>query len=112
MSFVTRRLRDIDIVSTTNPGKTLGDVIEAIETNYQTAEKVFQPVTGDVNGTNKTFVIGESPDAGSVRFYVNGVLQNPGVGNDYEISGATITTASAPLALSVLWVNFKVTTPV
>jgi hypothetical protein len=112
MSFLNRRFRDVDIVSTTNPGKTIADIVVAIEINYQAAEKAFQPLAGAVDGNNNVFVIGEMPDEGSVRFYVNGVLQNPGVGNDYEILNATITTAIAPQALSVIWVSYKVTTPV
>lgn len=47
--------------------------------------------SGTINGTNPTFTLAATPTAGTETIYVNGVLQNVGSGNDYTISGATIT---------------------
>lgn len=52
--------------------------------------------TGTVNGSNTTFTLPATPWAGSVRLYLDGLLMEPGAGNDYTISGATITMLSAP----------------
>lgn len=47
--------------------------------------------TGLVDGTNVTYVLANVPKAGLEDVYVNGVLQEGGAGNDYTISGDTIT---------------------
>lgn len=46
---------------------------------------------GTVDGTNVTFTLANTPKTGLEDVYVNGVLQEAGAGNDYTISGATIT---------------------
>ena len=54
--------------------------------------------TGAVNGTNTSFVLANTPVVGSESVFLNGILQEPGVGNDYTISAATITYLTAPVA--------------
>lgn len=54
--------------------------------------------SGSVNGTNTVFTLGNVPITGSESVYLNGLLQEPGSGNDYTISGNEITFADAPLA--------------
>ena len=53
--------------------------------------------TGAVNGTNTSFVLANTPLVGSEEVYLNGILQEPGSGNDYTISAATITYLTAPV---------------
>lgn len=53
--------------------------------------------SGTVNGTNKIFVLANTPVSGSVTVYLNGVALTPGAGNGYTISGSTITTTVAPI---------------
>lgn len=52
---------------------------------------------GAVNGVNTTFTLASAPTAGSEELFLNGVLQEPGTGNDYTISSLTITYLAAPL---------------
>lgn len=47
--------------------------------------------SGTVNGSNDTFTIASTPLTGTVRVYLNGIRQKSGSGNDYQISGSTIT---------------------
>jgi hypothetical protein len=47
--------------------------------------------TGLVNGTNTAFTLANAPKPGTEDVYVNGILQEGGSGNDYTISGATLT---------------------
>ncbi len=62
-----------------------------------TASMVFNEVpAGLVNNSNTVFTLAFTPVVGTERLYVNGVRQKPGVGNDYTISGLTITFTSAP----------------
>jgi hypothetical protein len=53
--------------------------------------------SGTIDGTNATFTLANTPVAGSVRVYVNGVRMNAGAGNDYTISTATITFLSGAI---------------
>lgn len=57
---------------------------------------VRESPSGAVNGTNATFVLANTPTSGTESVFLNGILQEPGAGNDYTISGATITYLSAP----------------
>lgn len=50
---------------------------------------------GTINGSNVTFTLANTPTAGSEHIFLNGVLQDSG--DDYTISGATITMAVAPI---------------
>ena len=52
---------------------------------------VREAPSGTPNGVLTTFTLAATPVAGKEEVYVNGILQNSGTGNDYTISGATIT---------------------
>lgn len=52
--------------------------------------------SGLVNGSNTTYTLANTPVAGTEHVYLNGILQESGAGNDYTISGATITYLTAP----------------
>lgn len=58
---------------------------------------VRETPSGAINGSNAVFTLANTPLAGSESVFLNGLLQEPG-GEDYSISGATITFASAPIA--------------
>lgn len=62
--------------------------------------------TGAVNGTNTSFVLANTPVTGSEEVFLNGILQEPGVGNDYTISVATITYLTAPVTGDKVRVNY------
>lgn len=51
--------------------------------------------SGAINGSNVTYTLANTPVAGSDHVYVNGMLQEVGAGNDYTISGGTITMLTA-----------------
>jgi hypothetical protein len=74
-----------------------------------TTNFVFRQVpTGAIDSSNKIFTIANTPIAGTEQVYVNGVLQNAGSGNDYQISGATITfeTPATPQTGDVVLVSY------
>jgi hypothetical protein len=52
--------------------------------------------TGSINGANTTFTLANTPVVGTEQVFLNGILQEPGAGNDYTISGLTITYLAAP----------------
>ncbi len=63
--------------------------------------------TGAIDGTNTGFTLANTPVVGSEELYLNGILQEPGTGNDYAISGASITMASAPIAGDKIRVSYR-----
>jgi hypothetical protein len=52
--------------------------------------------TGTINGVNTSFTLAVAPVNSSLRLYLNGMLLEPGAGNDYTISSNTITMLFAP----------------
>lgn len=62
--------------------------------------------SGTVDGVNVTFTLAFTPASGSEHVYLNGVLQDVGGGNDYTISGPTITFAVAPVTGSKVRVSY------
>lgn len=63
--------------------------------------------TGLVNGANTTYTLANTPVTGSEHVYLNGILQEPGGGNDYTISSATITYLTAPLTGDKIRVSYR-----
>lgn len=63
--------------------------------------------SGSINGSNTTFTLANTPVTGSVHLYLNGYRQNAGSGNDYTISGSTITYLTAPLTGEVLLADYR-----
>jgi hypothetical protein len=57
---------------------------------------VRETPTGSINSSNVTFTLANTPVAGTEQVFLNGILQEPGAGNDYTIAGATITYLTAP----------------
>jgi hypothetical protein len=62
--------------------------------------------SGSVNGSNAVFTLANTPVAGTEQVFLNGLLQQEGAGNDYTISGDTITFVTAPETGWKLFVNY------
>jgi len=73
-------------------------------TGTTTLENIgLHAVTGTVNSVNKVFTLGITPVANQfVLVFLNGLVQNPGGGNDYTLSGNTVTFTVAPITSSVV----------
>lgn len=63
--------------------------------------------SGVIDGVNTAFTLSQAPVAGSEHVFLDGVLRNSGSGNDYTISGASITMSVAPPKESVLLVSYR-----
>jgi hypothetical protein len=98
---------------TANSGGTLGTTsitfqninVAAGLSNSNFADK--ETPTGAVNGSNTAFTLANTPVAGSEHIYLNGVLQESGAGNDYTITGASITMLTAPLTGEKIRVSYR-----
>jgi hypothetical protein len=63
--------------------------------------------TGNVNGINRVFILTQTPESQSEHLFLNGILQDPGVDEDYTISGSTITFVDAPLEGSRIRCSYR-----
>lgn len=54
--------------------------------------------SGTINGTNATFTLANTPanTSTALQLFLNGIRQRPGSGNDFTISGLTITMLNVP----------------
>lgn len=98
---------------TANQGGTLNTTavtFQQIQTSAGLQESNFvdkEIPSGSINGSNTSFSLANTPIAGSEHLYLNGILQESGGGNDYTISGASITMATAPLTGEKLRVSYR-----
>lgn len=63
--------------------------------------------SGSVNGSNVIFTLANTPVSGTEEVFLNGLLQEPGAGNDYTISTGTITYLTAPATGDRLRVSYR-----
>ncbi len=63
--------------------------------------------TGTVNGSNTAFTLANTPKSGTLKVYVNGQRMQSGSGNDYTLSGVTITFTTAPPTNSVILCDYQ-----
>lgn len=64
--------------------------------------------TGSINSTNTDYTLANTPLVGTVQIFLNGLLQAPGSGLDYTISGTGITFTKAPRTNSDLYAHYLV----
>lgn len=62
---------------------------------------------GILNMANQLFVLSHVPIDGNVMVFLNGVLMNKGVSNDFALTGAVIHFNFAPMADDILLVNYS-----
>ncbi len=98
---------------TSNSGGTIGSTAitwTQIPTSpgYTTSNFVDKEVpSGAINGSNAAYTLANTPTSGSEHVFLNGILQESGSGNDYTISGTTLTMATAPLTGEKLVVSYR-----
>lgn len=79
----------------------------ALDAKLTTANYVVRETpSGTVNGTNTSFTLAHTPVAGSESVFLNGILQEPGTGNDYTISTNSITFLFTPVVGDKIRVSY------
>lgn len=68
--------------------------------------KVRETPAGLLDGNNRVFTLSETPREGMEEVFINGLLMEPGAGNDYQIAGAVITLEAAPDSLDRIRVSY------
>jgi len=107
----------INIFNAPVSGKVLGYTANGLEwVDKETTDAITEAdvITGEtpsglIDGANTTYTLANTPVAGTVRVYLNGLRQEEGSGKDYQISGDTITFAVAPDSGDILLVDYFIT---
>jgi hypothetical protein len=73
---------------------------------YGTNWSMNEMPSGVINGTNVTFTLSHIP-IDQIMLYLNGQYMTPGSGEDYMLSGNTITMVIAPISGDKLRTNYK-----
>lgn len=97
---------------TSNQGGTLGSTsiswTQVTAGGYSNSNFVDKETpSGSVNGSNTAFTLANTPTSGSEHVYLNGLLLESGSGNDYTITGASITMLTAPLSGDKIRVSYR-----
>lgn len=83
-----------------NVGNGLEIVSDAVKVTSSVLQKtsiiVREVPSGTINGSNCVFTLAGTPTSGKEMIFKRGMLMNAGSGNDYTITGNTITFTSAP----------------
>src|SRR3990167_3377333 len=65
--------------------------------------------SGSINDSNVTFTLASNPNPdSSLRLRLNGITLRSGAGNDFTLSGSTITMAVAPASGDTLTATYTV----
>lgn len=96
---------------TANTGGTLGSTavtyVQDGSGTLSTSNFVTEETpSGSINGSNTAFTLANTPTAGTLKVYLNGLRLKSGAGNDYTLSTATITMTTAPVSGDVLLVDY------
>jgi hypothetical protein len=77
-------------------GTAISAAVASTDYLAQTSFVVRETPSGTINGANATFTLANTPIANTEEIFLNGLLLEPGAGNDYTISGTTITMLNIP----------------
>ncbi|MHA1437846.1 MAG: hypothetical protein ACTSPD_09715 [Promethearchaeota archaeon] len=104
----------LDIHNAPAEGKILGYTANGLEwVDKEASDAITEGdiITGEtpsglINGANAEYTLANTPVAGTVRVYLNGLRQEEGSGKDYQISGDTITFETAPDTGDILLADY------
>jgi len=85
-------------------GNTIENITDAVTKRHQSI--VNEIPTGTIGSDNTDFDLLNTPITGTVQVYLNGILQEPGTGKDYILSGTTISFVQAPEVGDILLVSY------
>lgn len=90
----------------TIPGLSVKEALESIAGGELDVSRfVFNQALTTVSGTT-VFSIPDIPVSNTVQMYINGLLQKPGIGEDYVVLGEIITLTSGVEEDDILVINY------
>lgn len=105
-SEISAEIAGIDLNIVAEPINLAIEVAQST-TVYEYYTPMEEAPTGTINSTNTDFELSLTPVAKTVKVFLNGAFQTP-QGEDYTISGTTITFVTAPRH-GKLWVTYQTT---
>ncbi len=84
---------------------TIANIKSAVDDAHDHADN--ETPSGLINSANVTYTLANTPTAGTVKLFLNGLRQEAGSGKDFTISGGTITYTVAPESGDVLLVDYQ-----
>ena len=94
-----------DFLVASGPGVFVKKSLSEIQTILVPKWSINEIPTGSINGVNMVFTLAHTP-IDQIMLYLNGQYMTVGAGEDYTISGSTITMASAPIVGDKIIVNY------
>jgi len=96
---------------TSNTGGTLGSTaVTYVQDNSGTLSPsnfvTEETPSGSINGSNVTFSLANTPTAGTLKLYLNGLRLKSGAGNDYTLSTNIVSMTTAPISGDVLLADY------
>lgn len=98
---------------TSNSGGTLGTTsitFQNVQTSAGLSNANFvdaETPSGTINGSNTAFTLANTPVTGSLQLFLNGVRLVVGAGNDYTLTGASISMTTAPITGDSLIATYR-----
>jgi hypothetical protein len=84
------------------------DITDWDQINFSNTSFVDKEIpSGDVDGINTIFILSSNPIPGSDHLYLNGLLQDEGINEDYTIFDNIITFNVAPLSNMKLRCSYR-----
>lgn len=91
------------------PGNITISSTTALNFQFYDHQKIGSGITGTIDGINAIFSLDNVPDLNSVHVYINGLLQDHGIDNQYYVLGNSIIFNLAPEVDDVLTVSYRTT---
>jgi len=76
------------------------------EEYIEESEIVQDDQSSNCNGATTVFTLANTPVTSSVQVFLNGLLQQEGAGNDYTLSGTSVTFTLAPETNDILIIHY------
>lgn len=104
---ITRAQEGTSATAKNTAGKTYYMILAITKKMIDDIDATGTPVENEVvSGSGTSWTLANTPITGSVKLYGGGIRLTPGVGNDYTISGATITTVN-PYSAEALLADYR-----
>jgi len=114
VGFTTGRIPLATVVTATGAITSINDkrawlLIDADATGLTNSNFVDNETpTGDLDGVDTTYTLANAPSPStSLHLYLNGQRLREGAGNDFTLSGSTITFANAPVSTDVILADYR-----
>jgi hypothetical protein len=84
------------LVTADNIAVNQGTILAKADMVVRDGDGIGGKATWTPNGSTTVFALAFTPSGDNLQLFLNGILQEPGAGNDYTVSGTNVTMLTAP----------------